>query len=99
MGFELYKHWWAALAASLYYMLTGESPRHLPDGGDLVDAVVNTGAIPIRERNLGVPSRLAAVIDEALIDNPRIGIGSAAELAAALRDAAFGDAPPAPSAP
>ncbi|MBV9514054.1 MAG: protein kinase, partial [Mycobacteriaceae bacterium] len=81
------------LASCLYYMLTGQPPRQFSDSADPADVVLSTAAVPIRERNPRIPQRLAVVIDAALIDNPRIGIGSAAELSSALHDAAFGHTP------
>ncbi len=46
--------------------------------------VLQTDAVPIRERNTDVPARLATVIDEALIDNPEIRFKSAREFREAL---------------
>lgn len=76
-----------ACAASLYFMLTGSTPRTFPKGQDSVNVVLKTAAVPIRERDSLIPPRLAAVIDEALVDKPRIMVTSAAQLAAALRAA------------
>jgi eukaryotic-like serine/threonine-protein kinase len=76
-----------SMAASLYWMLTRQYPRTFGRREDPIRVVLDTMPIPIRQRDPGIPARLAAVIDEALIDNPRITITSAAELAAALREA------------
>jgi hypothetical protein len=76
-----------SMAASLYWMLTGRYPRDFPKGEDPIRVVLNTAAVPIRQRDPKIPKRLATVIDEALIDQPRIAITSAADLAAALREA------------
>jgi eukaryotic-like serine/threonine-protein kinase len=76
-----------SMAATLYFMLTGQQPRRFPEGVDPLAVILDTAAVPIRERDPHIPQRLAEVIDEALIDNPRIRITSAAELAAALRKA------------
>jgi eukaryotic-like serine/threonine-protein kinase len=76
-----------AMAASLYYMLTGRFPRDFPRGKDPIRVVLDSAAVPVRERDPKIPTRLAAVIDAALIDKPRISVGSAADLAAALRKA------------
>jgi hypothetical protein len=76
-----------SMAASLYYMLTGRFPRDFPKGEDPIRVVLNTAAVPIHKRAAKIPKRLAQVIDEALIDKPRITMTSAAELAAALREA------------
>jgi eukaryotic-like serine/threonine-protein kinase len=76
-----------SMAASLYYLLTGRVPRDFPRGQDPIRVVLNTDAVPIRDRDRKIPKRLAKVIDEALVDKPRITIASAADLAAALREA------------
>ncbi|MFD8849670.1 hypothetical protein [Streptomyces sp. NPDC059604] len=41
-------------------------------------------AVPIRRREPGVPAALAAVVDEALREQPEIGFRSAADLREAL---------------
>ena len=64
---------WAA-AASLYNMLTGAFPKEFPPGTNALDSALKEQAVPIRKRNPGIPLNLAAVIDEALIDNPEIKI-------------------------
>jgi serine/threonine protein kinase len=69
---------WAA-AASYYYMLTGAFPKDL-SGKDVFAAALSGSAVPIRKRNAAIPRRLAAVIDEALVDKPAIPVKSAAEL-------------------
>lgn len=74
---------WAA-AATLYFMLTKRTPREFPRGVDPLAVVLRDNAIPIRQRNPSIPRRLAEVIDEALIDNPKITITTAAELRRAL---------------
>ncbi|KOX00882.1 hypothetical protein ADK65_14040 [Streptomyces sp. NRRL B-1140] len=77
---------WSA-AASLYWLLTGSAPRRFPARTDPVMVVLSETAVPIRERAPSLPRRLAAVVDEALVDSPRIPIGTAAELRRALSDA------------
>lgn len=77
---------WAA-AATLYWMLTGAPPRDFPSGVDPILAVLNRATIPIRRRRPALPRRLARVIDEALVEQPRILVISAAELRSALQDA------------
>ena len=61
---------WAA-AASFYNMLTGTYPRNF-FGADPLVAVLQTSAIPIRQREASIPKPLAEVIDLALVDNPEI---------------------------
>jgi len=76
-----------AIAASLYNMLTGALPRDFPPGTDEIAVVLDRPAVPIHQRDRSVPPRLAAVIDEALIERPEIAIKSAAELKRALERA------------
>ncbi|WP_280274848.1 protein kinase domain-containing protein [Nocardia wallacei] len=73
-----------AMAASLYFMLTGHPPRHFPAGTDPIAVVLRDKAVPIRQRDRNLPRRLAAVIDEALIDEPAIRITTATQLRDAL---------------
>ncbi len=76
-----------AMAATLYFMLTGSPPREFPLGVDPVQIVLEEDPVPIRERNPAIPKALAAVIDAALVDQPRDAVTCAAQLAAALREA------------
>lgn len=68
---------WAA-AACLYVMITGYSSRNL-QGQDPFLAVLQTDAVPVRDRTYAIPQPLATVIDRALIDNPEIYYKSAAK--------------------
>jgi serine/threonine-protein kinase len=77
---------WAA-AASLYFMLTCAPPRDFPEGKDPWLVLLQTSAVPILRRNASLPPRLAKVIDEALIDKPRLTFKSATELKQTLEDA------------
>jgi len=76
-----------AVAASLYWMLTGSAPRNLPTGSDPIAVVLSEPAVPIRERVPAIPRRLAKVIDEALIDDPHIKLCTADNLRRALQNA------------
>ena len=76
-----------ACAASLYQMLTGFVPRDFPKNVDPWLTVLNTSAVPIRRRQASIPSRLAAVIDQALVDKPNIQVRSAAEFKRLLQGA------------
>ncbi|MEG4210805.1 protein kinase domain-containing protein [Microcoleus sp. S13_B4] len=73
---------WPA-AACLYVMITGYSPRNL-QGQDPFLAVLQTDAVPVRDRTSAIPQPLATVIDRALIDNSHIYYKSAAEFKQAL---------------
>jgi eukaryotic-like serine/threonine-protein kinase len=73
-----------AIAASLYYMLTGFYPRKFVSGKDPWQTILQTSAVPIRKRLSSIPKKLAEVIDQALIDQPAIHFKTAAELRQAL---------------
>ncbi|MCP2728556.1 protein kinase domain-containing protein [Limnofasciculus baicalensis] len=72
-----------ATAASLYCMLTGCCPRNFDDKEPFL-VVLQTDAIPIRQRNSAIPVGLAEVIDFALVDKPDIYFKSAREFKEAL---------------
>ncbi|KAB8330985.1 protein kinase [Scytonema tolypothrichoides VB-61278] len=80
-----------ATAASLYFMLTGAYPRNFV-GSDPFLAVLQTNAVPIRdrlrrgeaERDASIPEQLAQLIDQALVDKPEIHFKSAAGFKQAL---------------
>ncbi len=76
-----------AMAASLYFILTGFPPRDFLPGRNPFRTVLQTDAVPIRQRDGSIPARLAKVIDEALADNPDITFKSALELKKALEAA------------
>jgi pSer/pThr/pTyr-binding forkhead associated (FHA) protein len=76
-----------AVAASLYYMLTGHTPRDFRDDQDPWLAVLENDAVPICKRNPCVPPRLAKVIDTALQEEPRIPFQSADALKDSLEAA------------
>jgi eukaryotic-like serine/threonine-protein kinase len=74
-----------ATAACFYYMLTDTYPRDFTDPSkDPFRLVLETSAVPIRQRNPSIPKPLAEVIDCALIDNPSIPFKTAAEFRQAL---------------
>ncbi|MER7539920.1 serine/threonine-protein kinase [Streptomyces sp. NPDC097704] len=77
---------WAA-AASLYYALTGRTPRDFPPGRDPWLTVAQAPVVPVAERRVMVPDRLAAVLDQALDDDPARGFATADRLRGALREA------------
>jgi eukaryotic-like serine/threonine-protein kinase len=69
-----------ALAACLYYMLTGTYPRSFPADKDPWQVVLQTPPVPIRRREPTLPAQLAHIIDTALRDWPDIGSTSARDL-------------------
>jgi serine/threonine-protein kinase len=76
-----------AMAASLYFMITGAVPREFPKGEDPCDVILRTSAVPIRKRNAKIPAKLAKVIDDALVDKPAINFKTVAELRRSLESA------------
>ena len=61
-----------AVAATLYFMLTGTFPRDLNDKVNPMLEILTKPPVPIRDRNAFIPESLAKVIDKALIDNPEL---------------------------
>ena len=72
------------MAASLYYMLTGATPRNFPKGEDPFRVVLDTKPVPIGDRKRSIPAPLAKVIDQALVDKPEIYFKTAADLKRAI---------------
>lgn len=72
-----------AIAACLYYMLTGEFPRNFA-GQDPFLVALQTKVVPIRERDVLIPKRLAEVIDLALLEEPAIHFKNASAFKRAL---------------
>lgn len=73
-----------AMAATLYFMLTGEYPRMLEGSVNPMLEILTKPAVPIRERNASIPQPLADLIDKALIDNPELHFPSALSFKQAL---------------
>ncbi|WP_307872646.1 FHA domain-containing serine/threonine-protein kinase [Paractinoplanes ovalisporus] len=59
-----------ALAACLYWMLTGATPRDFPPGADPVAVVLREPPVPIRKRLPTLPEPAASVVDAALGEDP-----------------------------
>lgn len=76
-----------AVAASYYFMLTGQYPKSFTKGKNPFSVALNERAIPICERNPAVPQRLAEVINTALIETPGIGFKSAADFKKSMEGA------------
>jgi len=76
-----------AIAATFYVLLTGAAPRTFQPGKDVWLAILQSDAVPIRQRNPAVPQKLAQVLDQALRDRPDIGFSSISELRRALEGA------------
>lgn len=75
---------WSA-CATLYYMLTGKSPRDF-SGSVPVSQIFEEQPTPIRDYNPYVPEPLAELIDTALDDRESLRFRSADQLRFALRD-------------
>ena len=76
-----------SLGATFYCMLTGQIPRDFPRGVDPMEVVLGGKVIPIRERDAGVPRKLAAVIDRSLVVSPKERFQDATEFRKALEAA------------
>lgn len=79
-----------ALAASLYYMLTGQVPRAFPEDQDPWLVILERACEPILKHNPGLPAKLAQVIDLALAEEPDLHFKSAAQFKHALTAALSG---------
>lgn len=73
-----------ALAACLYYTLTGKHPRDFPRGKDPWQVILQAEPVPIRQREPDIPAALAEVIDEALRETPPSTFTTADEFRQAL---------------
>jgi serine/threonine-protein kinase len=76
-----------AVAATFYFMLTGQFPKPIRSPRTMWQDVLRNPAVPIRDHDSSIDKGLAGVIDRALVDNPDIGFRSAAELRNALAGA------------
>jgi serine/threonine protein kinase len=74
-----------SMAATVYYLLTGEYARDFSSHPDPLAVILRGGTVPLRQRDPGVPADLAALIDRALDDEPSRRFPSAREFATALR--------------
>ncbi|RSN09383.1 hypothetical protein DMB42_18965 [Nonomuraea sp. WAC 01424] len=80
-----------AMAATLYYALTGSTPRDFTPGRDPWLTVCTTRPVPVAERDAGVPAAVARVLDRALEDADGLPHSSADELRAELQEATHDD--------
>ncbi|MDR1922313.1 MAG: hypothetical protein LBS31_11315, partial [Candidatus Adiutrix sp.] len=80
-----------AAAASLFKLVTGEYPREFPSARDPWQVVMKDKPRQVRQLVPDFPPHLAAVLDEALIDDPGIVFQKAPQLKAALLEAAAQD--------
>jgi serine/threonine-protein kinase len=73
-----------AMAATLYYMLTGVPARDFTRGNGWMEVVLESAAVPILQRLPSLPARVAELIDDALLDRPEIPFKTAADFKHAL---------------
>ena len=76
-----------AVAATLYFMLTGAYPRDLEDNFNPMLEILTKSPVPIRERDPSIPQPLADLIDLALIDHPELHFKNAIAFKRALLQA------------
>ena len=74
-----------SLAATLYFLLTGQYPRDFGEDADPLAVVLRGGVVPLGRRDASLPLDLAAVIDRALHDEPARRFPTAREFLTALR--------------
>ena len=74
-----------SLAATLYFLLTGEYARDFDSHHDPLAVILRGGTVPLRQRDPSVPEEFARVIDKALAEAPEARYGDARALATALR--------------
>ena len=73
-----------SFAASLYQLLTGKFPYRFDPKRDPIDIILNENPVPIGERMAGLAKDVAAVIDRALVRNPKDRFPDAGKLQASL---------------
>ncbi len=76
-----------SFAASLFQLLTGKFPYRFDPQRDPIDIILNENPVPIRDRMPGLEKNLAAVIDKALVRNPKDRFPDAGKLLVALSNA------------
>jgi serine/threonine protein kinase len=74
-----------SMAATVYFLLTGQYPRDFEAGRDPLAVILHGGVVPIARRDPALPADLAAVLDRALEDDPARRFADAGELVRALR--------------
>ncbi len=74
-----------AVAATLYYMLTGHVPRSF-DRQDAFKCILSNQPIPILQKNPNIPKSLADVIDLALRESPELHFKTARDFRKALEN-------------
>ncbi len=78
-----------SFAASIYQLLTGKFPYRFDPKRDPIDVILNDNPVPIRDRLPSLAKGLAAVIDKALVRNPKDRFPDAGKLLAGIRHFSF----------
>jgi serine/threonine protein kinase len=73
-----------AMAATFYFLLTGRPPRDFSRGNGWMEVVLESAAVPIRQRLPSLPVGVAEILDVALLDRPEISFKTAAAFKEAL---------------
>jgi hypothetical protein len=60
-----------SLAATFYFILTGELPREIRRGQDPLEAILSGKIVPLHDRKIDITRKLALIIDKALATDPR----------------------------
>lgn len=76
-----------SMAATLYFMITGDVPREVATGQSPAEAVMRGEIVSIKKRDRNIPYRVAGVIDHALIANAKDRFQNAAEFRDELKGA------------
>lgn len=76
-----------SFAATLYHLLTAKFPYRFDPKRDPIDIILNENPVPIGQRLPGLEKPLAAVIDKALVRNPKDRFQDAGKLLATLSNA------------
>ena len=73
-----------SIAATFYYVLTGDLPREFRKGEDPMEVILSGSIIPIRNRNKNISKGIANIIDKSLSNFPRDRYQDANEMKKAL---------------
>lgn len=76
-----------SIAATFYFVLTGELPREIRKGQDPMDAILGGNIIPIRNRNSHINKGISDIIDRSLSNNPKDRYQDAGDMKKALEKA------------
>lgn len=76
-----------SIAATFYFVLTGELPRDLRKGQDPLEAILSGKVAPIRSKKKEISKKLAQIIDKSLSSNPKDRYQDAGEMKKELEKA------------